>query len=289
MEHYLNSFDGTKIYYNYFSGNKEPTLVFLHGVGANWTVWSKEIEFFQKEGFSTMTLDLRGHGMSEAPESKEKYKLPYFSKDVHAILKKEKITNFVLIGHSLGGAIALYYCQLYSRDLPSSLILVETSCTYPFKHNHLFTYGIYLTRFLRFVANHPLFRRNKNLREIDLTKKGIKKEINFVSYLLHFNPLNVVVKTLDNVEKAIYHTQSKINQMIHNLKIPIFIIAGDKDPVVPLKLSRIIKELNHKAELKIMHDSYHRVIIDQSKKVNDTIYDFISRRLKIEAVPKRLL
>ena len=122
MENYLKSFDGTKIYYNYSRGSKEPTLVFLHGIGGNWTVWKKEIEFFQKEGFSTIALDLRGHGMSEAPEPEERYKISYFSKDVHAILKKENITYFVLIGHSLGGAVALTYCQLYSQNLPSSLV-----------------------------------------------------------------------------------------------------------------------------------------------------------------------
>ena len=39
----LTSFDGTEIYYLLHRGKNPHTLVFLHGVGGNWTAWKKVI------------------------------------------------------------------------------------------------------------------------------------------------------------------------------------------------------------------------------------------------------
>ncbi len=103
MDMRLDSFDGTNIFYDYRKGRIPLCLVFLHGVAGNWTVWKKEIDFFSKKGFTTLAIDLRGHGCSDAPTAFEKYKMTNFSKDVRKIIHKEKIKKFVLIGHSLGG------------------------------------------------------------------------------------------------------------------------------------------------------------------------------------------
>ena len=60
----LASFDGTNIYYAYHPG-LSPVLIFLQGIGGNWTVWKKEIDFFQKKNYATLALDFRGHGLSD--------------------------------------------------------------------------------------------------------------------------------------------------------------------------------------------------------------------------------
>lgn len=98
---FLKSFDGTKIYYK-INRKSGLFLIFVHGWTNNWSVWEKEIKFFQKKGYSTLTLDLRGHGQSDKPQNKKQYRFQCFAKDINEIIKKEKINNFVLIGHSMG-------------------------------------------------------------------------------------------------------------------------------------------------------------------------------------------
>ena len=279
----IRSFDWTKIYYRYHQGSKDHTLVFLHGVGGNWTVWKKEIAYFQKKGYSTLALDLRGHGMSGAPKKFKKYQLYRFSMDVSRILKKEKINDFSLVGHSLGGAIIINYCMRYKNKLPHSLVLIESASTYPFEHERLLNRSPYVSHFLRFIAEHKLTKRDHffHLKDIDLSSGGIKENIHLISHLLHLTPLRSIVRSLDNLEKYVFKNQKKIDYTLKHFSGPILVIGGGKDQVVPPKYSRIIKNLNKKAHLKILRGAHHLAIVDDAEKVNRTMFDFFSHQLKI--------
>jgi len=81
-----------------------PTLVLLHGLGANASVWDGMLPLV-REGWPGrwMTVDLRGHGRSPhaAP-----YSYAHFAADVAAALD-EQDGEIAVIGHSMGGAIAM--------------------------------------------------------------------------------------------------------------------------------------------------------------------------------------
>ena len=80
------SFDNTKISYKVHRGDN-LFLIFVHGWANDWTTWKDEIDFFKNLGYSTLTLDLRGHGQSDKPESENKYSLDCFAKDFILLLK----------------------------------------------------------------------------------------------------------------------------------------------------------------------------------------------------------
>ena len=281
MDKYLNSFDNTQIYYNY-SPQKNPfTLVFLHGVGGNWTLWKKEIEYFQQKGYSTLALDLRGHGASQYLPDFASYRLYCFSRDVHYVLKKENINNFSLIGHSIGGGVAINYLMRYKSLYPKSLVLVDTAITYPFDHNHLLNMNSYFTKFLRFIANYPLTveKHLPHLKDIDLSVEGIKQQIHLISHLLHFTPLFSLVKALDNLEQYVFHNQKRIDLTLSSLKIPTLIISGEKDETIPMQFSKHIKELKKDAQLKIIKEGHHRVIVDKYDEVSRVMQQFFVHKV----------
>jgi len=279
MEKRLKSFDGTEIYYNYNKGRIPLCLVFLHGVAGNWTVWKKEIEFFSKKGFTTLALDLRGHGGSEAPEEFEKYQMTNFSKDIRNIIHKEKIKNFILIGHSLGGGIAINYCVNFPKNLPSALILVETACLYPYERSQLLNVNPYLSHLLRFIASHKLTREKHffHFKEVDLSDLKSRKNLNLILYLLHLTPLRTMVKALDNVENYVFNNKRKICDSLRNLKIPALVITGDQDEVVSPKFSFILKKLLQSAEFKVVKDSDHWVIMQKSDEVSRMMQNFLMK------------
>ncbi|MFH1612378.1 MAG: alpha/beta hydrolase, partial [bacterium] len=142
MEKSIQSLDGTNIYYIHKENSNPHTLIFLHGIGANWTVWHQEMDFFAEKGYSYIVPDLRGHGLSDCPVEKEKYDIHKFSEDINNILKKEKIKEFSIIGHSLGGMIALNFCEVYEQ-MPKSLILLDTAHRFPYEKNHEFKLSPY--------------------------------------------------------------------------------------------------------------------------------------------------
>ena len=276
MQKYLNSFDGTKIHYLYHQGKNKQTLVFLHGVGGNWTVWKKEIKFFQKKGYSTLAVDLRGHGKSDAPEEFKKYQLPYFARDINEIIKKEGIDKFTLIGHSLGGCISIVYCVNHKQELPASLILVETCSIYPFGHNNMLNFGPYLTDFLRFIASHKATHRQHffHFKEADLSAEGIKGQLSLISHLIHLTPLRSIVKALDNAEAYAFNNQPKINKTLKNLDFPTLIIAGEYDKVIPIKFSKHMQKLTKNAKLDILKCG-HDITVEKPEEVSQEILTFL--------------
>lgn len=274
------SFDGLTLNYHSYPGKLSPALVFLHGVGGNWTVWKKEAEFFFRHGFPVLALDFRGHGASDAPVKRNYYQLSNFSKDIHNILEKEKIGSFVLIGHSLGGGVAINYCMNYAEQMPSSLILVETASTYPFDHNHVLNHGPFLTHFMRFISEHKMTREKhfSHFRDIDLSLENLISKIHLISYLLHLTPIRVIIRTLDNLEKYVFRNKKQIENTLRKLPVPLLVIGGEKDEVVPPEFSQAIKKLNQHAELKILKGAHHMITVEHPRIVVREIYNFLREK-----------
>lgn len=110
---YLN-----KIWYDLYEG-KKPVLIFIHGYAINSSVWNSQIEFFKNN--KRIILELRGYGKSldDAPD-----KLKSYCEDILDIMKKEKIKNAILIGHSLGCTISLLFWRLFPEKI-RKLILIN--------------------------------------------------------------------------------------------------------------------------------------------------------------------
>ena len=66
---------------------------------------------------------MRGHGNSDSPAEEERYSLEIFANDIHYLIKKKKLENVVLIGHSLGGMIALKFLEMYP-EMCKKVVLV---------------------------------------------------------------------------------------------------------------------------------------------------------------------
>ena len=79
-------------------------LVFIHGFGGS-TEWWKPLLGSLARRFRCVTLDLRGHGQSDKPASD--HTLTDMTRDVAALLDALDLRDAVLVGHSLGAAVAM--------------------------------------------------------------------------------------------------------------------------------------------------------------------------------------
>lgn len=82
-------------------GSGQPTLVLLHGMGANGAVWEPFLKALMFEG-RIVVPDLRGHGRS--PHARH-YGYGQHAADVAELLSREDDVR--IVGHSMGGAVAL--------------------------------------------------------------------------------------------------------------------------------------------------------------------------------------
>ena len=104
---YVTLPNGRKIHYlDYGEG---PVVVFMHGSGAGASGHSNfkgNYPYFAQGGFRVLVPDLIGYGYSDKPDDAD-YPLSFFTKNVTQLLDHLGIDEVMLIGNSLGGAIAL--------------------------------------------------------------------------------------------------------------------------------------------------------------------------------------
>lgn len=94
--------DGHKVYYT-DQGKGEPTLVLIHGWIGNHNFWKEQIPALSKN-HRVIALDMIGCGKSDAP--KVAYTQELLARSVLAVMDQAQVTDAVLMGHSMGAAVA---------------------------------------------------------------------------------------------------------------------------------------------------------------------------------------
>lgn len=82
-------------------------VLFVHGNGGNRTQWSAQLAHLRQTR-RAVAFDLRGMGKS-APAENGDYSVEAFASDVAAVADAAKLSRFVLVGHSFGGAVVCAY------------------------------------------------------------------------------------------------------------------------------------------------------------------------------------
>lgn len=119
-----------KLFYRHF-GSGEPVIILhgLFGLSDNWVTHGKRMA----EHFSVYLPDLRNHGQS--PHSPT-FNYTAMADDLHEFIDDHQLKNPVIIGHSMGGKVAMQFALEYP-DIPSKLIIVDISpVKYPDRDAH---------------------------------------------------------------------------------------------------------------------------------------------------------
>jgi pimeloyl-ACP methyl ester carboxylesterase len=111
---------GVKLHYER-AGSGAPELLFVPGWCCDHTAFQPQFDHFARTHTVT-ALDLRGVGRSDAPAGG--YSIPELADDVASFCAEVGIEKPVVVGHSLGGMIAVELAGRYT-SLPAALVLVD--------------------------------------------------------------------------------------------------------------------------------------------------------------------
>jgi len=101
---------------------QQPPLLLVNGWTGDHGIFTPQIEHFSRSR-RVVAIDLRGHGASDAPP--HGYTFPGFAADIAWQAQQLGLHKPVVIGHSLGGMIALELCGRYP-ELASGLIMIDS-------------------------------------------------------------------------------------------------------------------------------------------------------------------
>lgn len=107
---------GVPLRYLDWPGTGDAVLL-LHGLTGRGLIWSQVAEALQKHGFRALAPDLRGHGKSGRPH--QPYDEEALVGDALAVLDQAGVQKAHLVGHSLGGRVALCLAARYPECVRS--------------------------------------------------------------------------------------------------------------------------------------------------------------------------
>jgi pimeloyl-ACP methyl ester carboxylesterase len=249
--------NGSKIAYIHAGIKKRKTILFIHGLGENMQTWTKNINGL-KDRFHCIAIDLPGHGLSTQEDSD--YSPYFFAETIQQFLKEIGIQEVTIVGHSLGGQVAIILSISYSA-LVNNLVLIAPAGFETFSKEEK-----------QWIINHSKSYLNP-VREFSFFAlvPGLKN--NYPSNEIY---TKVVKGMLDQ----------PVFEHLHQLTQQVLIIFGKEDPFIPNLFLHphssptIIAETGTEqiksAQLKMIANAGHFVHIEQASVVNSLIEDFAS-------------
>lgn len=217
------------------------TIVLLHGFLENKNMWAFFIEKFQYK-FRIITIDLLGHG--QTPAIGYVHAMDENASMVAAVLKTLKITKYSIIGHSMGGYVALELAKKHPSHVQKIVLLNSTSLGDSGEKQTNRNRAILAVKrdyetFVRLsIAN--LFSEENRLRlatDIENTKIEALK-----------TPLQGIIASLEGMKIRFDNSA-----FYRNLKIPRLLILGKKDSVLPF--TETAKQIEN-SEIKLVSFSF---------------------------------
>ena len=232
-------YHGVKI--NYYEAGQGPPVILLHGFGASAYSW-RFLGPALAADHRVFTLDLKGYGLSAKPED-GKYAISDQADMVAEFIRTRDLHDLVVIGHSMGGGVALMTYFKVAGDEPArikKLVLID-SAGYPQK----MPWFIWLAKapLLGSVGGKlvsPRFAAAQVLRKCYYNKDKITdKQIDTYAYYSSLpGAREAVVATAQQIEPEDIDT---IIARYQTIKVPVLIIWGAEDEVVPVDVGRKFK------------------------------------------------
>lgn len=240
------------------TGHGATPVVFLHGFAASLITWHDIRGFFPPEHFRLYLLDLKGFGFSTKPRDGH-----YAPEDqatiVTAFLEAEGLRHVVLIGHSLGGGIALlayFQSQAEQPDLINRLVLIASAaypqrlpCIMQWLKRPLLGWGILHLLPLRFMVRYTLEHIMVNREAI--TPARIER------YLGCFNPTGIAYVFIETCRRLIPEKYANLAAAIRRITVPTLIIWGRQDRIISPDLGKRLHDNIHGSRLVVIDDCGH--------------------------------
>jgi pimeloyl-ACP methyl ester carboxylesterase len=113
--------------YQACSAPTEDTLVLIHGLATDSTMWDLVWPLLARS-FNVLRYDLPEHGKSDPAPSTQDLTWPYLIDDLHRLLETLQVRRFHVVAHGFGGTLALEYARAYP-DAIATLSIISMHVT----------------------------------------------------------------------------------------------------------------------------------------------------------------
>jgi non-heme chloroperoxidase len=268
-----NSSDVDLYYEDHGSG--EPVIL-IHGYPLNGASWEKQIPALLASGHRVITYDRRGFGKSSQPTTG--YNYDTFAEDLHKLITRLKLSNFALVGFSMGGGEVARYIGRYGSKGVSKAVIIGGVPPFLLKtpDNPEGVDGAVFEGIGKSIAadRYAFFTEFfKNFYNTDLL---LGKRISEQAVQASWNVAATASPTASLTCVPTWHEDFR--QDVARIDVPTLVIHGEADRIVPFpaagqRTAKMIKG----ARLVPIKDGPHAVIWTHADEVNQEVVNFLGR------------
>lgn len=235
------------------AGQGHPVLL-LHGFCESKELWNSFIEPLS-EGNRIIALDLTGFG--DNPPLEHPLTIGDLAEDIYHFLPTIGAENPIIIGHSLGGYVALAFAEKFPQRLTGLGLFHSTSYADSFEKKQarnktidfIERYGLdeFVDEFFT-----PLF--------FDGRRKELKDEIKFLTELGKKTHKTTVIEVI----KAMRDRKDR-SKVLEKVPCPVMFIAGKNDSAVPFTTSLTQFGLPQEATVHVLNNTGHMGMLERPK------------------------
>ncbi|MBW3594960.1 MAG: alpha/beta hydrolase [Actinobacteria bacterium] len=281
--------DGARIFVEEAGPPSKRGAVFLHGSALRTDVWH-----YQLGGIGDHRLvfyDLRGHGRSR-PKGDRRYNIATLVDDLIAVIDDAGLEEVVLVGHSVGGMIALDLCSSQTDLLGSRIKGVVCVNTTHRPAYETVTGGAAIARAER-VLRRPLdalgnyHERVEYLRKIIRPSDSLFMIVSFAAFGPHSSARQVdftydmLAETSTDVIFDLFkaYRDFEVTELLPDVTVPVLVITGTHDRITVPGASQFLAENLPKAELKTFDKAGHMTMMERHAEFNTMLAAFFDEVL----------
>ncbi|HGX6697763.1 TPA: alpha/beta fold hydrolase [Acinetobacter baumannii] len=233
---YVTTKDGVDIFYKDWGPRDAPVIIFHHGWPLSSDDWDAQMLFFLKEGFRVVAHDRRGHGRST--QVWDGHDMDHYADDVAVVVEHLGVQGAVHVGHSTGGGEVAHYVARYPNDPVAKAVLISAVPPLMVKtesnpdglpkevfddlQNQLFKNR---SQFYHDVPAGPFYGYNR---------PGAKVSEPVV---LNWWRQGMMGGAKAHYDGIVAFSQTDFTEDLKKIEIPVLILHGEDDQVVPFEIS----------------------------------------------------
>lgn len=262
-QHRILMVDGHAVHYRDEGRSNGKVLVLLHGFLQSLDVWSSYVLSYMNE-LRVITIDLPGHGHTES--FCEVHSMDFMAKIVKRVLEESGVDQCVMVGHSMGGYVALAFAEKYPYSL-RGLGLLNSHALADSEQHHETRQGVcdqvaanrasYIVNFV------PSLFDDSNRAALSQDIKDLQEQC-----------LETRTESIIAAQKGMMARPSRI-AILQQLEVPVLFIYGKNDSRIPLEIAISQAMLPHHSEILLLDHVGHMSFMENREYVKPRIKNFV--------------
>lgn len=275
----IRSLDGTPLYADYL-GESDSTVFFVHGYGESSQVFHYQKPYFSDE-YRVVSLDLRGFGRSEIPESGD-YRVERLAEDLKSVVDAFNPEEFVVAGHSLGGLAVFMFFEQFGSDYEGrlkGLAIIDSTGTDTNDISprwKLLLSSMAIMKPGRFTEAFSGYCSKSSLmylatRWIAFGKRPAASQVE----LLQRSANSTAVESMSGVAKSM--SEYRFEDYLPSINLPVMLLVGSEDTLmVEDRANRRTHALLPDSRLKVFEGAGHCSLMECPDDFNESLDGFLA-------------